>query len=97
MDDFYIGYLQKNFINLDFFISRAQNAIKIGASKLPLASLLQKDHSFQAQEIVFEPSPGSPMHMGGSFTIGKILYRMRMRKTIDEALKWFNQKQTLRQ
>lgn len=34
--------------------------------------------------------------MGASYTIGKIFYKMRMRKPIDEALRWYEQKKTLR-
>jgi len=30
VDDFYIQFLEKNWIVIEFFLSRAQNAIKIG-------------------------------------------------------------------
>lgn len=66
--------------------------MKIGSAKIVLSKLLEKDNSFQAQEIMHEGGP----NMGGTYSIGKVFYRMRMRKTIDEALKWFNQKKTLR-
>jgi hypothetical protein len=33
--------------------------------------------------------------MGGTFNIGRILYKMRMRKPIDEAIKWYEQKKAL--
>lgn len=35
--------------------------------------------------------------MGGTFSIGRIFYRMRMRKTIDEAIRWYDQKKALRE
>ena len=34
--------------------------------------------------------------IGGSYSIGKVFYRMRMRKSIEEALKWFEQKKALK-
>ena len=66
--------------------------MKIGSAKIVLSKLLEKDNSFQAMEIMHEGGT----NMGGTYSIGKVFYRMRMRKTIDEALKWFNQKKTLR-
>jgi len=64
--------------------------LKLGRAKFPLSKLLEKDSSFQAAEIVYEDGIGS------QFAIGRILYRMRMRKPIDEALKWHQQKKTLK-
>ena len=34
--------------------------------------------------------------MGGTFTIGKMFYKMRMRRVLDEALRWYEQKRTLK-
>lgn len=46
IDDFYIQHIEKSTLTIDFFITRAQNAIKIGSSKIVLSKLLEKDHSF---------------------------------------------------
>ena len=35
--------------------------------------------------------------MGGSFSLGRIFYKMRMRKSLEEAIKWYQQKKALRQ
>ena len=91
VDDFYIGFLEKNTMSLDFFLSRGSNAIKIGSAKISLSKLLEKDHSFQAAEIVFDGGD-----MGATYGIGKVLYKMRMRRSLDEAMKWFLQKKTLK-
>ena len=48
VDDFYIGYVEKNYIKVEFFLSRAQNALKLGSAKLVLSKLLEKDSTFQA-------------------------------------------------
>lgn len=35
-------------------------------------------------EIVYEGGK-----MGGTFTIGKMFYKLRMRKSLEEAIKWY--------
>jgi len=47
-----------------------------------LNKLLERDYSFQAQEIVNEQRDGSKVK------IGRLFYRMRMRKDLEEAKKW---------
>lgn len=94
VDDFYIQFLEKNTMVLEFFITRAQNAIKVGSAKIILSKLLEKDFTFQAQEILYDPS-GNSSEKGG-FAIGKVFYKMRMRKSVEEALKWFQQKKALK-
>ena len=46
IDDFYVQHLEKSTMTMDFFITRAQNAVKIGSAKIVLSKLLEKDHSF---------------------------------------------------
>lgn len=75
-------------------MTRAQNAIKIGSAKVILSKLLDKETSFQVQEILYEGGASSDIANG--YLIGKIFYKMRMRKSLDEALKWFQQKRALR-
>ena len=92
VDDFYIKYLERDIILIDiFYIPKsppgqqklATGALKLGSAKLPLNKLLEQDYSFQAQEIV---------HIGEGqveVPIGKVFYRMRPRKPLDEAIKWY--------
>ena len=99
VDDFYIKYLERDTILIDiFYIPKAAageaklatGALKLGSAKLPLNKLLEKDYSFQAQEIVYigEGQVEVP--------IGKVFYRMRPRKPLDEAIKWYKQKQLVK-
>jgi len=92
VDDFYLQHLEKQVLTLEFFLTRAQNAVKIGTAQVSLAKLLEKDGSFQAQEILFNPTGAA--HAG--YSIGRVIYKMRMRKPIEEAVKWFQQKRALR-
>lgn len=88
VDNFYLLQLETATVQVDIFLSRAQNALKIGSAKLPLSQLLEKDYSFQAQEVMHEGT-------GRTFGIGRVLYKMRMRKPLDEAIKWFQQSKAL--
>lgn len=45
VDNFYLQYLENNTATLEFFITRAQNAIKIGSAKIVLRTLIEKDTS----------------------------------------------------
>jgi hypothetical protein len=92
VDDFYLQYLEKNTMTMDFFLTRAHNALKLGSAKVPLSKLLEKETAFQVCEIVHEGVAG-----GDAYVLGKIFFKMRMRKPLDEALRWYSQKRALRQ
>lgn len=101
VDNFYIKFLEKETILVDiFYIPKARKggassgAIKLGSAKLPLHKLLDKDYSFQAQEIL----PQNAIESSGaeSQSIGKLFYRMRPRKPLDEAIKWYRERQLLK-
>ena len=101
VDDFYIHYMMKETVQVDiFYVPKAQAghpklsvsaAQKLGTARLPLVKLIDKDYSFQAQEILNVTGPS-----GEEMRIGKIFYRMRPRKPLDEAIKWYNQKQMIK-
>jgi len=55
---------------------------KIGEAKLPLSFLVSKEYGPQVQEIKFRSNSGMEV------TIGKIYFNARMRKSLDEAIKW---------
>lgn len=90
VDDFYLKHLQKGALTVDICLlhpknpdgSRPAGSRTIGTARLPLTKLLEKDTSFQAQTIVQETAHG------GFLTVGKIFYKMKMRRPLDEALKW---------
>lgn len=89
-----MSYLERNHVTIEFFVSRAQSAIKVGVAKLPLSKLHDKADNMaspEVQEILHEGG-----ELGASYPIGKVFYKIRMRKPLDEALKWFNQEKSLR-
>ncbi|CDW86689.1 protein fantom [Stylonychia lemnae] len=91
VDDFYVQYLEEKYITIDVFLQRAQKFLKIGTARLVLSKILERDLTFQAQEILYEGG-----ELGSTFSIGKIFYKMRMRKPIDEAIKWYQQRVALK-
>jgi len=46
IDNFFIQHLETATMQVDFFVSQARSAMKIGTAKLPLSQLLDKDYSF---------------------------------------------------
>ena len=85
MDDFYLKYLSQECIVAEVFaVKGSGNKVteKIGEAKLPLIVLLQNDQSFQAQEIT------CTLDSGKIINIGKVFYRARMRRSLNEAMKW---------
>jgi len=92
VDDFYLKHLEKDTILVDVFLTpmhdqKAGKTIKIGSAKLHLLKLLERDYSFQAQEIVHETNK-----TGSKIAIGRLFYRMRMRKDLNEAIRWKNER-----
>ena len=99
VDDFYIKYLERDTVLIDIFYipknapgaqGAATASFKLGSAKLPLSKLLDKDHSMQSQEIIYTAENGVTRN------IGAIFYMMRPRKTLDEAIKWYKQNQTIK-
>ena len=97
VDDFYLKYLSQEFINVEVFALKGQGkktTEKIGEAKLPLEFLLTNNQGHQIQSITCQ----SPQ--GITINLGKIYFRARMRRPLDEAIsRWrmkmdINDKQT---
>ena len=90
VDDFYLKHLFKEYVLAEIFTikgSRTRVTEKIGEAKLPLQILLHGDTSDQAAQILHTQADGRTSYLG------KLFYRARMRKPIQEAMKWLNMKQ----
>jgi len=92
VENFYIDYLSTNYATLEFYMVRAQSALKIGSAKIPLQKLLEGDTSMQAMVIV---SQGT--EMVGPETVGRVFYKMRMRKPLEEAALWRARQEQIKQ
>ena len=97
IDDYYIQYLQTNRIKVEVFLSKAQKVKKIGFANITLREIVERDYDTMdgmktpvISGIINISSSADP-----SLRIGVIKYKMRMRKTLNEALKWFREKNEL--
>ena len=97
IDDFYIQFLQTNRIKLELFINKSQKVKKIGFANIALRELIERDydtaHGMKSpiiNGIININSSANP-----SLRIGSINYKMRMRKSLNEALRWFKEKSDL--
>lgn len=86
VDDFYLKYLTTDSILVEIFTIKGggnNKSEKIGEARLPLEAILQKNTGVQAQDII---------RSSDQAVLGSIVFRTRMRNSLDEALKWFRKK-----
>lgn len=92
VDDFYIKHMLEQSIRAEVYAvkgSSKKTTIKIGEAHLPLSTLISGEASFQVQEILFKSEDINQNDR--QITLGKISYRMRMRKPLDSALKFYRE------
>jgi hypothetical protein len=97
VDDYYIQFLQSNRVKLELFINKSQKVRKIGFANIALRELIERDYDTLdgmktpiITGIININSSANP-----SLRIGSIKYKMRMRKSLNEALRWFREKNEL--
>ena len=97
VDDFYIKYLETKSVKLEIFITKAAKAEPLGFVTIPLNDLIISDSKLTSG------SKSAVVHNTGyivsakdpSRKLGMIRFKLRMRKTLAEALKWYKEKQAL--
>jgi len=97
VDDYYIQYLQSHRIKLELFLNKSQRVKKIGFANIVLRELIERDYDTAdgmkspiITGIINIMSSANP-----ALRIGSIKYKMRMRKSLNEALRWFREKHDL--
>ena len=97
VDDYYIQYLQSHRVKLELFLNKSQRVKKIGFANIVLRELIERDYdtpdgmkSPVITGIINIMSSANP-----ALRIGSIKYKMRMRKSLNEALRWFREKNDL--
>lgn len=97
VDDYYIEFLQTNRIKLELFLNKSQKAKKIGFANVALRELIERD--YDTMEGMKSPIITGLININSSanpsLRIGMIKYKMRMRKSLNEALRWFREKHDL--
>lgn len=93
VDDFYVQYLQKQHLKLDIYISKNNSAIHLGHAEIALREIIEREHAVQ------EASGKTPIiersvRIIGAKTdqfIGALRFKMRMRRPIQEAIRYYRQ------
>jgi hypothetical protein len=97
IDDYYIQFLQGNRVKLEIFINKAQRVQKIGFGNVALRELIERD--YDTMEGMKAPVINGLINImssaNPSLRIGSIKYKMRMRRSLNEALKWYREKNDL--
>jgi len=89
IDNFYLKFLDQEYIEAELFLVRGmggagKHSVKIGDAKLPLNPVLKHDVNLQVMSFTccFGEWAGR--------AAGKVYYKYRMRKKLEEAIKWQN-------
>lgn len=97
VDDYYIQFLQSNRVKLELFLNKSQKVKKIGFANITLRELIERD--YDTLEGMKSPIITGIININSSanpaLRIGSIKYKMRMRKSLNEALRWFREKHDL--
>lgn len=97
VDDYYIQFLQSNRIKLELFLNKSQKVKKIGFANVALRELIERD--YDTIEGMKSPIITGVININSSadpsLRIGVIKYKMRMRKSLNEALRWYREKNAL--
>ena len=92
-DDFYIKFLERDSILVDIYYvpktskgaAGSAGSIKLGSANLPLNKLIEKDYGPQWQSIMTT----------NNISVGKMSYSFRPRKSLDSAIRWYNERKNL--
>ena len=97
VDDYYIQFLQSNRVKLELFLNKSQKVKKIGFANVTLREIIERD--YDTIEGTRTPIITGIININSSanpsLRIGSIKYKMRMRKSLNEALRWYKEKNDL--
>jgi hypothetical protein len=93
VDDFYVSFLQRQPLKLDIYISRNNSAVHMGHAEVILRSLIERESMSSAktpliQDFITVYGVGAD----GNKAIGTIQYKMRLRKPIQESMRYYREK-----
>ena len=97
VDDYFIQYLQSHRVKLELFLNKSQRVKKIGFANIVLRELIERD--YDTPDGMKSPVITGIININSSanpaLRIGSLKYKMRMRKSLNEALRWFREKNDL--
>ena len=94
VDDFYVQYLQRNTLKMDVYISKNNAAVHLGRAEINLREMVEREvavHDAAWRTPVVQKTV-RVMGVRGDQMIGNIKFKMRMRKPISEAARYFRER-----
>ena len=94
VDDFYVQYLQRNTLKMDVYISKNNAAVHLGRAEINLREMVEREvavHDAAWRTPVVQKTI-RVMGVRGDQMIGNIKFKMRMRKPISEAARYFRER-----
>ena len=94
VDDFYVQYIQKNTLKIDVYISKNNAAVHLGRAEINLRELIDREVAIQdvAWRTPVVQKTVRLMGIRGDQMIGNLKFKMRMRKPISEAARYFRER-----
>ena len=93
IDDFFVQFLQKNTLKLDVYLSKNNAAVHLGRAEISLRELVESGggQSSSWKTPVVQKTV-RVMSVRGEQMIGNMRFKMRMRKPVSEAIRYFREK-----
>ena len=91
VDDFYVHFLQKSTLKMDVYISKNNAAVHIGSAEVFLREVVEREVAGDPRPPVIQKTV-RVMSVAGNVPIGSLRFKMRMRRPISEAVRYFREK-----
>lgn len=94
VDDFYVQFIQRNTMKMDIYISKNNAAVHLGRAEINLRELVEREVGVQdaAWRTPVVQKTVRIMGARGDQLIGNLRFKMRMRKPISEAARYFRER-----
>ena len=90
VDEHLLNYLESNYINIELYFLRDNVQSIFGKGKISLKELINIEKNIQNTSRVINSVCSIYFYKNEQLKIASIHYKMRMRKPISEALKWYH-------
>ena len=96
VDDFYVQSLQKDYLKLDVYISKNNSVIHLGHCRVLLRELIERERPIQDISSKTPVIEKTVRVIGkGDVHVGNVKIKMRMRKPLSQAVRYFREKNEL--
>ena len=90
-----LNYLENDFMEVEFYSIRDNVQMKFGDGKISLKELLEIENAYNTTSRVINSECPIFYNKNPNLKVATIYYKMRMRKPISEAIKWYHEQKQL--